>query len=102
MSILRDTLGFTQPQIEEASDVICGRMTLEGAPYLKDEHLPVFDCATPCGKHGARYIRPLAHVDMMAAAQPFICGRNLQDHQPSTDRDDRRRQGSLPLLAGNG
>jgi ribonucleoside-diphosphate reductase alpha chain len=73
-SILRDTLGFTQTQIEEASDVICGRMTLEGAPFLKNEHLPVFDCATPCGKHGARFIRPLAHVDMMAAAQPFISG----------------------------
>ncbi|TAM75571.1 hypothetical protein EPN44_08920 [bacterium] len=73
-SILRDALGFTQQQIDEASDVICGRMTLEGAPHLKDEHLAVFDCATPCGKHGARYIRPLAHVDMMAAAQPFISG----------------------------
>ncbi len=73
-SILRDALGFTQAQIEEASDVICGRMTLEGAPFLNAEHLPVFDCATPCGKHGARYIRPLAHVDMMAAAQPFISG----------------------------
>ncbi|TAM58896.1 vitamin B12-dependent ribonucleotide reductase [bacterium] len=73
-SILRDALNFTQQQIDEASDVICGRMTLEGAPYLKDEHLAVFDCATPCGKHGARYIRPLAHVDMMAAAQPFISG----------------------------
>jgi ribonucleoside-diphosphate reductase alpha chain len=73
-SLLRDGLGFTQQQIDEASDVICGRMTLEGAPYLKDEHLPVFDCATPCGKHGARFIRPLAHVDMMAAAQPFISG----------------------------
>jgi ribonucleoside-diphosphate reductase alpha chain len=73
-SILRDTLGFTQSQIEEASDVICGRMTLEGAPFIKDEHLPVFDCATPCGKHGSRYIRPLAHVDMMAAAQPFVSG----------------------------
>jgi len=73
-SILRDALGFTQAQIEEASDVICGRMTLEGAPFLKDEHLAVFDCATPCGKHGSRYIRPLAHVDMMAAAQPFISG----------------------------
>ncbi|HEY0396416.1 MAG TPA: LAGLIDADG family homing endonuclease [Candidatus Elarobacter sp.] len=73
-SILRDTLGFTQTQVEEASDVICGRMTLEGAPFLKDEHLPVFDCATPCGKHGARFIRPLAHVDMMAAAQPFVSG----------------------------
>jgi ribonucleotide reductase alpha subunit len=73
-SILRDALGFTQTQIEEASDVICGRMTLEGAPFLKEEHLPVFDCATPCGKHGARFIRPLAHVDMMAAAQPFVSG----------------------------
>ena len=73
-SILRDALGFTNTQIDEASDVICGRMTLEGAPFIKDEHLPVFDCATPCGKHGSRYIRPLAHVDMMAAAQPFISG----------------------------
>jgi ribonucleoside-diphosphate reductase alpha chain len=74
ISILRDVLGFTPQQIDEASDVICGRMTLEGAPFLKDEHLPIFDCATPCGKHGSRYIRPLAHVDMMAAAQPFISG----------------------------
>jgi ribonucleoside-diphosphate reductase alpha chain len=74
ISILRDVLGFTGQQIDEASDVICGRMTLEGAPFLKDEHLPVFDCATPCGKHGSRYIRPLAHIDMLAAAQPFISG----------------------------
>jgi len=73
-SILRDGLGFSNQQIEEASAHICGRMTLEGAPYLNDEHLPVFDCATPCGKYGSRYIRPLAHVDMMAAAQPFISG----------------------------
>jgi adenosylcobalamin-dependent ribonucleoside-diphosphate reductase len=73
-SLLRDGLGFTTQQIEEASAHICGRMTLEGAPYLKDEHLPVFDCATPCGKYGTRYIRPLAHIDMMAAAQPFVSG----------------------------
>ncbi len=73
-SILRDGLGFTQQQIEEASDVICGRMTLEGSPHLKDEHLPVFDCANPCGKHGSRYIRPIAHIEMMAAAQPFVSG----------------------------
>jgi ribonucleoside-diphosphate reductase alpha chain len=73
-SILRDSLGFTQHQIDEASDVICGRMTLEGAPHLKDEHLFVFDCANPCGKHGLRFIRPLAHIDMMAAAQPFVSG----------------------------
>ncbi len=73
-SLLRDGLGFSASQIEEASSHICGRMTLEGAPYLKDEHLPVFDCATPCGKHGTRYIRPFAHIDMMAAAQPFVSG----------------------------
>ncbi len=73
-SILRDGLGFSAQQIEEASAHICGRMTVEGAPDLKDEHLAVFDCATPCGKYGSRYIRPLAHVDMMAAAQPFVSG----------------------------
>jgi ribonucleoside-diphosphate reductase alpha chain len=73
-SLLRDGLGFTTQQIEEASAHICGRMTVEGAPYLKDEHLAVFDCATPCGKYGSRYIRPLAHVDMMAAAQPSVSG----------------------------
>ena len=73
-SLLRDGLGFNAQQIEEASAHICGRMTVEGAPYLKDEHLPVFDCATPCGRYGSRYIRPLAHVDMMAAAQPFVSG----------------------------
>ncbi len=89
-SILRDALGFTPDQIEEASAHICGRMTLEGAPYLHDEHLPVFDCATPCGKHGTRYIRPLAHIDMMAAAQPFISGAisktiNLPQHATIAD-----------------
>ncbi len=73
-SILRDGLGFSTRQIEEASAYICGRMTLEGAPDLKEEHLAVFDCATPCGKYGTRYIRPLAHVDMMAAAQPWVSG----------------------------
>jgi ribonucleoside-diphosphate reductase alpha chain len=73
-SMLRDGLGFSTQQIEEASAHICGRMTVEGAPYLKDEHLAVFDCATPCGRYGSRYIRPLAHVDMMAAAQPFVSG----------------------------
>jgi ribonucleoside-diphosphate reductase alpha chain len=71
---LLEALGFTKAQLEEAADVICGRMTVEGAPYLKDEHLPVFDCANRCGKKGKRYIEPLGHVRMMAAAQPFISG----------------------------
>ncbi len=67
-------LGFTGSQIDEANEFICGRMTVEGAPHLKDEHLPIFDCANKCGKHGRRFIAPKAHLGMMSAAQKFICG----------------------------
>ena len=49
-------------------------MTLEGAPHLKDEHLPVFDCANPCGRMGKRYLSVESHIRMMAASQPFISG----------------------------
>jgi len=67
-------LGYTQTQVEEAGEVACGRMMLEGAPHLKEEHLPVFDCANRCGRKGKRFIAPLGHVKMMAAAQPFLSG----------------------------
>lgn len=67
-------LGFTDEQIEAANDYICGTMTVEGAPYLKAEHLPVFDCANRCGKKGERYIHAHGHIRMMAATQPFISG----------------------------
>ncbi|MBV9079953.1 MAG: vitamin B12-dependent ribonucleotide reductase, partial [Elusimicrobia bacterium] len=67
-------LGFTGEQIAEANAYVCGAMTVEGAPYLKGEHLPVFDCANKCGAKGTRYIAPMAHIRMMAAAQPFISG----------------------------
>ena len=67
-------LGFNKKQIDEANDVICGRGTIEGAPHLKDEHLPVFDCANRCGRHGERFIHADGHIRMMAAAQPFISG----------------------------
>ena len=49
-------------------------MTVEGAPYLKEEHLPVFDCANKCGKKGERYIHAHGHIRMMAACQPFLSG----------------------------
>ena len=49
-------------------------MTLEGAPHLKAEHLPVFDCANPCGRIGKRFLSVESHIRMMAAAQPFISG----------------------------
>lgn len=67
-------LGFTKREIDEANDYVCGTMTVEGAPYLKDGHLPVFDCANKCGKKGTRYISAMGHIHMMAAAQPFISG----------------------------
>jgi ribonucleoside-diphosphate reductase alpha chain len=67
-------LGFTSEQITEVNDFICGTMMIEGAPHIKDEHLPIFDCANKCGKRGERYIDYMAHVRMMAAAQPFISG----------------------------
>src|SRR5262249_36887908 len=67
-------LGFTRAQVEEANDAIVGRMTIEGAPFLQPEHYAVFDCANRCGKYGTRFIAPMAHVRMLAAAQPFISG----------------------------
>tara|TARA_R110002072_G_scaffold75756_11_gene178188 strand:+ start:376 stop:4056 length:3681 start_codon:yes stop_codon:yes gene_type:complete len=67
-------LGFSKSDIETANNYVCGAMTLEGAPYLKAEHLPVFDCATPCGRSGKRYLSVDAHIYMMAAAQPFLSG----------------------------
>lgn len=67
-------LGFTKKEIEEANDYVCGTMTVEGAPFLKDEHLPVFDCANKCGNKGERYIAASGHIRMMAAAQPFLSG----------------------------
>src|SRR5947207_8765944 len=67
-------LGFSRAEIEAANTYCCGAMTLEGAPYLKPEHLAVFDCANPCGRNGTRCLSVDAHIHMMAAAQPFITG----------------------------
>lgn len=67
-------LGFTKAEIEAANDYVCGTMTVEGAPYLKEEHLAVFDCANKCGTKGERYIAASGHIRMMAAAQPFLSG----------------------------
>jgi ribonucleoside-diphosphate reductase alpha chain len=67
-------LGFSSRQITEANDYICGTMTVEGAPYLRPEHLPVFDCANKCGKTGTRFIHHLGHIRMMSAAQSFLSG----------------------------
>jgi ribonucleoside-diphosphate reductase alpha chain len=67
-------LGFTRVQIAAANDHVCGTMTLEGAPHLNPAHLPVFDCASPCGKTGRRFLSVESHIRMMAAAQGFVSG----------------------------
>ena len=68
------TIGFRQEEIDAADEVICGYGTVEGAPYLKEVHYPIFDCANKCGRTGTRFIEPMGHVRMMAAVQPFISG----------------------------
>lgn len=67
-------LGFSREQIAQANGHVCGTMTIEGAPHLKQEHYPVFDCANKCGKKGKRFLAAESHIRMMAAAQPFISG----------------------------
>ncbi|TSC61817.1 MAG: ribonucleoside-diphosphate reductase alpha chain [Parcubacteria group bacterium Gr01-1014_106] len=69
-----EALGCTAQQIEEANEIVCGRQTVEGAPHLKAEHLPIFDCANKCGPKGARFISYDGHVKMLAAVQPFVSG----------------------------
>jgi len=71
---LLSALGFSREQIAEANRHVCGTMTIEGAPHLKAEHYPVFDCANRCGKTGRRFLPAESHIRMMAAAQPFISG----------------------------
>jgi ribonucleoside-diphosphate reductase alpha chain len=71
---LLTTMGFTREQIPEANAHVCGTMTIEGAPHLRPEHYPVFDCANKCGKIGKRFLSTEAHIRMMAACQPFVSG----------------------------
>ena len=87
----RATSASPTREIDEANDVIIGRMTVEGAPHLRAEHYPVFDCANRCGKTGQRFLAPMSHVRMMAAAQPFLSGAISQDGQPA-ERGHRRRR----------
>jgi len=100
---LLTALGFSRKQIRAANDHVCGRMTLEGAPHLKPEHLPIFDCANKCGPYGKRFIQPQAHLDMMAAAQPFISGAisktiNLPAHFSIEEIKDCYAQGWKLML----
>ncbi|MCB9506107.1 MAG: vitamin B12-dependent ribonucleotide reductase [Myxococcales bacterium] len=85
-------LGFTKDQVRAANLFCCGTMTVEGAPHLRESDLAVFDCANRCGAIGRRYIDALAHVRIMAAAQPFISGAisktiNMPNHATVEDVD---------------
>ena len=71
---LLETLGYSRNEIAQANLHICGTQKIEGAPYLKEEHLDVFDCANKCGKDGERFIHYMGHVRMMVICQPFISG----------------------------
>ncbi|OGN23503.1 MAG: ribonucleoside-diphosphate reductase, adenosylcobalamin-dependent [Candidatus Yanofskybacteria bacterium RIFCSPLOWO2_01_FULL_42_49] len=66
-------LGYLNEEVDAISDYILDRETIEGAPYLKDEHAPVFDCSFKAA-NGTRSISYMGHIKMMAAAQPFISG----------------------------
>ncbi|MEX2463802.1 MAG: vitamin B12-dependent ribonucleotide reductase, partial [Balneolaceae bacterium] len=99
-------LGFSNEQIQEANDFVCGTMTVEGAPHIKDEHLPVFDCANRCGRTGTRYISAMGHINMMAAAQPFISGAisktiNLPNEATVEDFKDAYLQSWQKMLKAN-
>nr|WP_202944364.1 adenosylcobalamin-dependent ribonucleoside-diphosphate reductase [Parvularcula bermudensis] len=72
-ALLRE-LGFSDEDIHRANLFCCGTMTVEGAPHLQPEHYAIFDCATQCGRTGTRSLSVAAHIDMMAACQPFISG----------------------------
>jgi len=69
-----EALGFKKDEIQAAEQYVCGTMTIEGSPQLREDHLPVFDCANKCGKTGKRLIEYTGHIKMMAAVQPFISG----------------------------
>src|SRR5688572_10919579 len=66
-------LGYSAKEQAVILEYVENEETIEGAPHLSDEHLPVFDCAFRA-KKGTRSIAPMGHVRMMAAAQPFLSG----------------------------
>ncbi|QQE11895.1 adenosylcobalamin-dependent ribonucleoside-diphosphate reductase [Planctomycetota bacterium] len=102
---LLEALGLNANQITQLSKIICGTQTIEGAPNLNDDHLPVFDCANTCGPDGERYIFAEGHIRMMAAAQPFISGAisktiNLPNSASEEDiKDSYRLSWELGLKA---
>jgi ribonucleoside-diphosphate reductase alpha chain len=90
---LLEMLGFTKDEMDGANEYCCGSMTIEGAPHLDPKNYGVFDCASPCGKKGKRYLSAQSHIEMMAAVQPFVSGAisktiNMPTHASIQDCKD--------------
>ncbi len=103
---LLKSIGFTKQDIEAANDYVCGTMTIEGAPHLREEHYTIFDCASKCGKKGKRFIHHMGHIKMMAAAQPFISGAisktiNMPIHSTIEDIKDAYLQSWQLMIKAN-
>ncbi|HEX7180642.1 MAG TPA: vitamin B12-dependent ribonucleotide reductase [Thermoanaerobaculia bacterium] len=82
-------LGYDKEQIREIVEHIDENDTIEGAPHLKEEHLPVFDCAFKPAK-GARSIHYMGHLKMLGAVQPYISGaisKTINMPEESTPED---------------
>ena len=71
---LLEALAFSKEDIRAVNDYVCGHMTIENAPHLKQEHYPIFDCANRCGYYGKRFLHWRSHISMMAAAQALLSG----------------------------
>ncbi|HLC79535.1 MAG TPA: LAGLIDADG family homing endonuclease [archaeon] len=98
--------GFSKQEIDAANDYVCGTMTIEGAPFLREEHYPIFDCASKCGKKGKRFIHHMGHIKMMAAAQPFISGAisktiNMPNHSTVEEIKDAYLQSWQLMIKAN-
>lgn len=99
-------LGFSQDEIDAAEEFVTGSMTIEGAPYLREEHYAIFDCANKCGKKGKRYIGTMGHLKQMAAAQPFLSGAisktvNLPEEATLADISEAYVEGWKLMLKAN-
>jgi ribonucleoside-diphosphate reductase alpha chain len=67
-------LGYTPQEVEQIEAFVLANDRIEGCPKLQEHHVRVFDTANKNGKEGKRFLAPMSHVTMMAAAQPFISG----------------------------
>ena len=83
-------LGYDNDEVNAIVSYIDATGTIEGAPGIKPEHLAVFDCSFKPAK-GTRSIHYMGHIKMMAAAQPFLSGRDLEDGEPAARGHRGRR-----------